>query len=172
MDAHNPYESPTTSVKQAPLPPERDIPDTITTPIRHGWITACISGVITLLAVLMAVFAGSGSSRGVQFFSLWNLIDVALIAVLAFGIYKRSRTAATIMFVYFLLSKILIAVGTGSPSGLVFGLVFMYFYFRAMIATYRYHQYIRTWRRDPPPARASLADNPAFKPAPPEADAS
>ncbi|MCD9087511.1 hypothetical protein [Stenotrophomonas sp. SY1] len=163
MNGHNPYQSPAVSVAPA-APAERDIPETISAPIRHGWITACVSGALTLLATLAAVVSQSRSENAV--FSGWNMIDVALIAALAFGIHKRSRTAATIMFLYFALSKILVVMTTGQPTGLVFGLVFLFFYFRAMTATYRYHRFLRNWRQNPPAPRASLADNPLFKPHP------
>lgn len=168
MNGHNPYQSPTTTVAPA-APAERDIPDTITAPIRHGWITACVSCALTLVATLAAM-ASSTPSEG-SMFSALNLIDVGLIALLALGIHKRSRTAATIMFVYFVLSKILIMMSSGAPSGLVFSLVFVIFYFRAMTATFRYHRFLRDWQRNPRPARASLADNPAFKPSPGPAEA-
>ena len=69
----------------------RDVPDDITRPITHGWVAACVSGAITLLVTLVAMGSGgNGVGDGA-----WNLVDVGLIALLAFGIYKRSRTAAT-----------------------------------------------------------------------------
>lgn len=160
MNEHNPYQSPAVAVAPA-TPGERDIPEDIRAPIRQGWITACISGTLTLIASLAAMASSAG---GDALFGAWTLIDVGLIAVLAFGIYKRSRTAATIMFIYFALSKIMIAFSGGNPFSLVFGLVFLFFYFRAMTATYRYHRFLRDWQRNPPAARASLADNPLFKP--------
>jgi hypothetical protein len=61
--------------------------------IKNAWIAGIISGVITLLAIFF--LAG---------IDLFNLIDVALIFGLAFGIYKKSRAAAVIMLIYFAIS--------------------------------------------------------------------
>jgi hypothetical protein len=160
MNAPNPYESPSAAIADATLPHERDVPDDITRPITHGWVAACVSGTITLLATVIAMASGGdGLGDGA-----WNLVDVGLIALLAFGIYKRSRTAATIMLAYFVLSKILIMVETGKPSGLVVGLLFAIFYFRAMTATYRYHRFVSDWKRNPPAPKRSLSDDPLFAP--------
>ena len=160
MNAPNPYESPSAAIADATLPHERDVPDDITLPITHGWVAACVSGTITLLVTVIAMASGGdGLGDGA-----WNLVDVGLIALLAFGIYKRSRTAATIMLAYFVLSKILIMVETGKPSGLVVGLLFAIFYFRAMTATYRYHRFVSDWKRNPPAPKRSLSDDPLFAP--------
>jgi len=157
LDTPNPYESPSATVEEAPLPPERDIPDEIARPIRHGWIAACVSGTLTLLMVVVGPMVDDGAR-----FDAWNLLDVGLIALLAFGIYKRSRTAATVMLAYFVLSKILIMVETGKPSGLVVGLLFAIFYFRAMTATFRYHRFLKEWKRNPPAPKRSLSEDPLF----------
>jgi hypothetical protein len=160
LNAPNPYESPAAVVADAAVPSERDIPDEIARPIKHGWVAACVSGTITLLVTVIAmVSGGDGMGDGA-----WNLVDVGLIALLAFGIYKRSRTAATVMLAYFVLSKILIMMETGKPSGLVVGLLFALFYFRAMTATYRYHRFARDWKRNPPTPKRSLSEDPLFAP--------
>lgn len=157
MDANNPYHSPDTVIADR-RDYEADVPSEITAPIKHGWIAACISGVLTLIATVFSMFNGPNE----VFAGAWSLIDVALIAGFAFGIWRRSRVAATLMFVYFVLSKILIMQATGRPDGLVLGLVFLIFYFRAMTATFRYHRFVKNWKRNPPPPRARLSDDPLF----------
>jgi len=160
LNAPNPYESPAAAVADAAVPLERDIPDEIARPIKHGWVAACVSGAMTLLVTAIAMgTGGNGMGDGA-----WNLVDVGLIALLAFGIYRRSRTAATAMLAYFVLSKILIMMETGKPSGLVLGLLFAIFYFRAMTATYRYHRFVKDWKRNPPAPKRSLSDDPLFAP--------
>lgn len=155
----NPYASPQAGV--AELPATRiHVPEHITGPIRHGWVAALVSGAMTLLATLVAM---AGDSEDAML-GAWNLIDVAMIAALAFGIYRNSRIAATLMFAYFLASKVLIMVSTGMPTGAVLGLVFLIFYFRAMLATFRYHRYVRNARLHPPPPAKRLSDDPFFQP--------
>ena len=160
MNPSNPYESPSGVITETRQPLERDIPDDITRPIKHGWVAACVSCVVTLIATLIAMSGDSAENAD----AAWTLVDVALIAGLAFGIYKRSRTSATLMFIYFVLSKVLITIETGMPSGLVLGLVFMIFYFRAMTATFRYHRFHREWKRNPPAPKRSLSEDPLFAP--------
>ena len=97
-----------------------------------------MSGTLTLAFVVFA----KGSMENI--FNLWALIDVGLIYGLAFGIYKKSRTCATIMFIYFLLSKIWIISQTGKPSGIIISILFLVLYFQAMTATFQYHN----WKAD------------------------
>jgi hypothetical protein len=120
------------------MPSQVEIPEDITKKIKRGWIAAIVSGVITLVLVLMAIREGSIS----PLIDIRSSVDVALIFLLAFGIYKKSRVAATFMFVYFLLAKIWIIYVTGSPSGIPVAIAFLYLYFNAMIGTYRYHKLI------------------------------
>lgn len=160
MNPSNPYESPAVVIAETRLPLERDVPEEISRPITHGWVAACVSCVMTLLVTLIALFGDSAGNTD----AAWNFVDVALIAGLAFGIYKRSRTAATIMLAYFVLSKVLIMINTGMSSGLVLGLLFTIFYFRAMTATFRYHRFLREWKRNPPAPKRSLSEDPLFAP--------
>lgn len=129
----NPYAAPKSDVSiEVPF----EIPAKLAKNIRNGWIAAIVSGVMTIAIMILAITTGTLANL----FDIWTSLDVILIFVLAFGIYKKSRTAATIMFVYFLASKIWIVVETGRASGLLMGFIFLYFYFQAMVATYQYHK--------------------------------
>lgn len=127
----NPYAAPQSDLR-ARLP---DVPEAVHKKIRNGWIAAIVSGVMTLAAVGLAVTMGSGG-----LFNAWNLLDVVLIFFLAFWIYKRSRVAATTMFIYFLISKIIVIAETGQASGGLIALIFLYFYFQAIVGTFQYHK--------------------------------
>ena len=100
--------------------------------IRNGWIAALFSAFVTLLLAL----AGATGTPGLNY-NLWNLLDVFLMTVLAFGIYQRSRVAATSMFVYFLVSKIGQWVHSANVIGIGGSLVFVYLYLQAMRGTFR-----------------------------------
>ena len=67
------------------------------------------------------------------------MVDVVLIAIMAFFIYKKSRTAATLMFFYFVISKFAQWYELGNVQGLPMALIFMYFYFNAMRGTFIWH---------------------------------
>ena len=73
--------------------------------IKNGWIAALISLGITLIFGAVGFFAESDDEVLNYFLDPWLMVDVVLMAIMAFFIYKKSRTAATLMFVYFVLSK-------------------------------------------------------------------
>ena len=56
---------------------------------------------------------------------------------------KACRTCAVVMFIYFLISKILVVVETGQASGLVMGVVFLYFYWQGVVGTFAYHRLMK-----------------------------
>ena len=107
--------------------------------IRNGWIAALISLGITLIFGIIGFFAESDNEALNYFLDPWLMVDVVLMAIMAFFIYKKSRTAATLMFVYFVLSKIIQWYELGSLQGLPMALVFIYFYFNAMRGTFLWH---------------------------------
>lgn len=116
----------------------------------QGAIAACISAALTIVFMAVAISTDAGGQL-----ALWNdpfvFLDVGLILVLAFGIYKRSRVAAVLMLVYFVVSKVIIAAETQSYSGIGLGLVFIFFYGRAVIGAFAYH---RVEKKDNPDYRS------------------
>ncbi len=108
--------------------------------IRAAVVGGSISMVITLVVTLVAV-AGSP----VLGFGAANFIDVALIAGLTFGIWRRSRTCAVLMLLYFVASKILMMVEAGKPGGIVMGLLFAYLYVQGVRGTFEYQRLRKVW---------------------------
>jgi len=98
---------------------------------KTGAICACISAFLTF-AVSFYAISNNSSDR----MELWNdpsvFLDVVLMFILAFGIYKKSLTAAMVMLIYFIFAKIIIAIETGRGTGILVGLVFLYFYGKAV----------------------------------------
>jgi len=56
------------------------------------------------------------------------------------GMLRYSRSAAIIICVYFIVSKIVIGLETGKISGIGMGLVFVYYFGRAIQGTFVYHR--------------------------------
>ena len=108
--------------------------------INNGAIAGCISGFLTLAIALFAIFSNSQTGSIAYFNDPSLFFDVAIIFVLAYGIYKKSRTAAVILFIYFLLSKVIISVDTGNTASVGTGLIFLYFYGNAIRGTFNYHK--------------------------------
>lgn len=106
--------------------------------IRVGFFAALFSLAMTFIITVLGATGTLDIGVGTDWYMM---VDVVLIAVLAFGIWKRSRTATTAMFIYFAASK-LIALYSGQYGGIIVGLLLLFFYGRAMIASYRYHTLI------------------------------
>lgn len=132
----NPYAPPTSDVTIEDVTPE--VPAEILKKIKGAWVAGLISAAMTLLVTVLTI---SGSK--VAGFNAWNFIDVVLILALAFGIFKKSRTCAVIMFAYFVISKILIVMNTGRFDGAVMAIAFLYFYAQGMAGTFAYHKHLK-----------------------------
>jgi hypothetical protein len=134
--SENPYAPPRAAVGLAPV--ESLVPDAILKKIRNAWVAGLISAGITLVFTLLAV-----SGTRLIGFGAWQLLDVALILALAFGIYRKSRVCAIVMFVYFVASKIMLISQTGNASGIVMALIFLYYYALGIQGTFAYHNHIK-----------------------------
>lgn len=132
MAADNPYAAPTAAVAE----PVTAIPPDIARKIKSAWVAGCISGAVTLAVTLLAM-AGTQALG----FTAWSLLDVALIFGLTFGIYKQSRVCAVLMLAYFVLSKIILMMEAGKPSGLLVALIFGYFYVQGILGTFAFHKF-------------------------------
>jgi hypothetical protein len=132
MDTQNPYAVPETELDVQRF--DFEAPADIKSQIFAGFVCILISLTMTAIMALMTLSTDFG------IFDEWLFVDVVFLIVLAFGIYKKSRTAATVMFIYFVAGKIYLTVETGAFSGLIIGAIFAFFYFRAMMACFTYHK--------------------------------
>lgn len=124
--------------------------------IKKAWMAGVISGVITLI-VTVAAMAG----YSIMGFTSLNLLDVAFIFGLTFGIYKKSRTCAVLMFVYFVGSKIYLWSETGKLSGLPLALIFGYYFFQGILGAFAYHS--MTPKEEKPVQQSGSGPVPKFK---------
>lgn len=127
----NPYAAPTSTVGDVEPP----ISDAILGKIRKAAIAAAVVGAMTgvLIGLSMAGVAQTG-------FDAWALLDVALAFGLAYGIHRRSRTCAVAMLVYFIASKIILAIELRQVSGLPLALLIGYFLVQGVSGTFAYHR--------------------------------
>ena len=96
-----------------------------------------ISAGITLLVILVAASGSTAFAElGVDW---WSLIDVVVILVLSFGLYKKSRICAVLLFVYFVFSKIILWAIVGSVRGVLMAILFGYFFFQGIRGTFAKH---------------------------------
>jgi serine/threonine-protein kinase len=90
------------------------------------------------LTLIVSVIAGLGYSfAGI---TVWSLFDAVFILGMAYGIYKKSRACAVIMFVYWAGSKIYSFAVEGQTGGIPIALLFAYFFLQGIIGTFAYRQ--------------------------------
>lgn len=118
--------------------------------IQLGGAAAFFVAVVSALFLAIAWFADLDDGAGLYFSDPLLLIDVTLISLLGYGVLKRSRTAATMLFVYFLLGKVLQFAELGSLQGAPIAIVMTIVFGRAVWGTFRYHALVTsTDRRQP-----------------------
>lgn len=106
---------------------------------RNGATAAFISGTLTALVFLYALSANADG-----FIGIWNdptiIVDVIIIFGCAIGMMRNSRAAAVTITVYWVFSKAFLFIESGQATGLGVGLVFLYFYGKAIQGTFAYHR--------------------------------
>ncbi len=120
--------------------------------IKNGLIAGLVSIGLTLLVSLIATFSGSDDATLNYFADPSVFIDIVLMAIMVFFIYKKSRTAASCMFLYFVFSKYIQWTDLGEIQGLPMTLIFTFLYFNAMRSTFIWHAKYKA----PSPAEAQI----------------
>ena len=120
---------------------------------RQGFHAAVYCSIVT---AIFAVLGGFGFK--IMDFDLWNLTDAALMALLAFGIRRMSRTAALIAFLYYVAGRIDLWAEYGSQNPVIAG-IFVLMFLSAVRGTFAYHRLKpRPEGLNPVPAADSSAD--------------
>lgn len=105
--------------------------------IKSAWMTAIACSLITLLGVIISILANSNFLG----LSLDALVDVVLLLGLAFGVYKKSRVCAVILFIYFVLGKIyMLSSGAINRGAIMMSIAFGIWFFQGIIGTIHYHK--------------------------------
>ena len=119
---------------------------------RNGAYAAFVSGTATTALVVFAIWTNNQEA-----FAIWNdsvnFFDIFIIFACAVGMLRQSRAAAVLIFVYFIFAKISIAIETGATGGLGIGLLFLYFFAKAIQGSFTYHKICK-------------AEDPDYRPAP------
>jgi hypothetical protein len=134
----NPYAPPKSDVELEEKDLAESVPEDVLKKIKQAWVAGIISSAVTLVATLVAM-----SGVKVLSYGAWELIDVALLLGLTYGIYRNSRVCAVLMLVYFLAAKLIMLRNGGQSGGLVLGIVFLYYYARGVMGTFAYHKHMR-----------------------------
>ena len=107
--------------------------------IRNGYISA-----LAFLTIIFLFYVYTGKTN---FFSLNHpfFIDLVVVLILTFGVFKKSRISAILLLIYFILSVIfLFDLKSLTPIfgifTIIYALVFIYFFVQAIRGTLAYHK--------------------------------
>jgi hypothetical protein len=107
--------------------------------IRRGAIAGFIVAALGLAVVSAAVW-GPADGPLARLHNPWNFLDAVAFAACAFGVLRRSRVAAIALFGLYLVSQIILYIEMGRPAGVLWMMVFVYFFGKAIQGTYAYHR--------------------------------
>ncbi|MDX2418001.1 MAG: hypothetical protein QNK19_11130 [Xanthomonadales bacterium] len=120
--------------------------------MRIGAILAFVSAGSTLVFMVYAIWSNSQH----PIFGLWNdwtnLIDVGLLFIFGVGVMKHSRAAAVAILLYWISSRAYVAIEIGAIKGVGIGLIFLYYYGRAIQGAFKFHQISKQEDADYKPA--------------------
>jgi len=107
--------------------------------IKNGWIAALFY--IWMILIISPILFFMRSYNEIMNYLLDPLlmINVVLISVMAFFIYKKSRAASTLMIIYFIILQVVEWYFSGSISGVLWTIIIMYFFFNSMVGTFIWH---------------------------------
>ena len=103
--------------------------------IGNAWMAGLVAATMSLVIIGISLLG----FELIQV-SVLSLVDVVFMVILSYGIYQRSRVAAGVMLVYYFLSQLLLLLSTGIVTSIFVGAVFIYFFYRGLQGTVRYHQ--------------------------------
>lgn len=104
--------------------------------IRMAWTAALVSGCITAGVGAYSMYSGT---RPLNLDSSL-LIDAVVIFALAFGVYKRSRVCAILLFVFFVLSKLFMMIQLQQLAQLPVAVVFGVCYWQGIAGAFAHHR--------------------------------
>jgi len=136
VESPNPYKAPTTNVNFVEA--ETPVPDDIALKIKSAWIAGLVSVGITAAFVLYSFFAAP-----VMGIDSWALVDVAIMTGLSFGVFRKSRTCAILLFLLFVANKVFMWMESGSLAGWPMALAFTACFVMGVQGTFQYH----SWKR-------------------------
>ena len=102
---------------------------------KRGAIVACL---LTTLTLAVSIFAILNNSSGIL--ELYNdpiiFFDILFAYFLAYWIYKKSLTAAVVMFFHIIIGRIIVAIETGQVTNMGMVLICLYFIGKAVQGAY------------------------------------
>lgn len=102
--------------------------------VRDAWRAGLLAFAISLL--LTAIY---GTGTGITHLAPLNWIELIVLPLLSYGIYRQQHSAAVLMFVYYLGSKVWLWADERVLIGVPLALIFSYFFWRGIRGTFVLH---------------------------------
>lgn len=106
---------------------------------RNGAWAAVIVGLLTFLITATAMYFDT-QDKLAYFNDPSIFIDIILVFVLAYGMYKKSRAAALFMVIYYVIARIVVVIEMQNISGIGLSFVFLYFFVKAVQGAFVFHK--------------------------------
>jgi hypothetical protein len=109
--------------------------------IRNGGIAGLTSAALTGILASLGFLITASDKNFAVYLDPWSLVDAVFSLILAMFVFRKSRIASTVLFIYFVAAKIyLLAQGAGLNGGsIVMGVLFLAYFANAMRGTYLWH---------------------------------
>ncbi|MEW9094134.1 MAG: hypothetical protein AB2417_03535 [Clostridiaceae bacterium] len=103
--------------------------------IRNAWMWATFSSSVMFILFIL-------SQVGIMdvYMNYLIIIDILLVLGLAFGVYKKSRVCAILLFIYFILDKIIVTISQGRAPSTVWLIIAGGIYVQGIRGTFYYHK--------------------------------
>jgi serine/threonine-protein kinase len=124
------------SVGEQVTPGAPETPKEIHDKLHNGWIAGAIVGGLSFLYACWIALT-SDAQMGIK---LAGFIDTLLVFALAFGIYRKSRVAAVLMLVWFVVGRIFQVYVSGQFGGVLLLVIFSLFFYQAAHASFAWHR--------------------------------
>lgn len=108
--------------------------------IRHGAIAAAIIGGLTIIVSLFAMFTNNDEGILADYNDPWIIVDIIIVFLLAFFIWKKSRVAAVLMLIYYFVVRVFALFETGQFQGIFISVLILYFLGKAVWGSFVWHR--------------------------------
>ena len=106
---------------------------------RQGALAALIVAILSFIVVVIATTTDASGALAL-FNDKANYLDVLLMLGCAYGMYRQSRFAAVLVFVYYIAARLIICIETGSFAGILVTLFVLYFFAKAIYGSFVFHR--------------------------------
>ncbi|CAM4219227.1 hypothetical protein [Lederbergia lenta] len=103
--------------------------------IKSMVVIACVLAGLTFIGIIL-------SATVIELpLNWWSLIDVIIFLSLAYGVHKKSRACAVLLFAWFTLNQLILLTTIKSGASAPVTLILGYFLFKGMQGTFTYHKH-------------------------------